>query len=354
VSETDAVNCSSQSQLKDGVTAVSIEGKVEENDFCKSVEGNKEKQVEPTRREASLSRLSKSLKNKLTNAEEENERLQRQLECRSSKILKNKLHNAEEENESLQMQLDAALKQLANVSAASEIQGSRRLELPQLKLCSLSAFSTRSDSKSSMCSFGSLSLSSASSQEDCCDVRSARLASGSSWPVLPSSTFCDGTDASAETHCDTAASLQQACPAVDVERATMRQADQEARCVEECVRLREALEKSTQAWHHERGCLKAQHSEELFALQQEREALRHEIALLQAKCQEWQQTHDVDNDVAMQLIKRGLSQQMYSDLSVADREWLLQAATEADALQQKKGTSTQEPEAEISPTSFTG
>jgi hypothetical protein len=117
----------------------------------------KEEQAEPTGQDVSKASLSKMLKSKLTNAEEENERLRVQLDAAMataegkvdgstfwankegnqakeahlaptgqdisktslSKMLKMKLTNAEEENERLQAHLDAVLKELAIAQEAT-------------------------------------------------------------------------------------------------------------------------------------------------------------------------------------------------------------------------------------------
>jgi len=197
-------------------------------------------------------------------------------------MLKSKLTSAEEENEQLREQLDAALKQMANAPAASVPQGlqdRRRLELPTLQF-----FRARVRSEDEPTD-DFLTLSP-------CSIHG-----------LPSSTFSDGPTSSDGISAPMKfKSFQREC-------AALRQhADQDGEDQEE----EQDEEEAADGKEEQGGMVKwlahmrtlTQDDEELLARQQEREALRSENTLLEAKCDECRLTDDaLSMQVAMEPAK---------------------------------------------------
>jgi len=164
-----------------------------------------------------------------------------------SNTLTSKLTDTEEDNGSLRVQLGPASKQLKSVSAA------KALDFDHLGFDDAEDFERE-------CSFETFL-----SHDSTDDSTYATFASE----------IC-----TQELHRDTEDSLQQERLALNVDRAPMQQAQQDAPYVDVCIiaqeenkRLRDKFEEARMDWHQARSRLTVQHIEESVALQEQRDPL---------------------------------------------------------------------------------
>jgi hypothetical protein len=262
-----------------------------------------------------------------------------------SKMLKNKLTNAEEDNERLEAQLRATMKQLESLSTAKAVDFEAPFptvadaEISQIGQSEPEPVSLQSAQQ--LVDLNSPFFPCSETHWDDLDAEFTFLSDDSDDEICEGSFHSEGSTQDPDSPrkgskgfcADTEASLQEECAALK-EQARMQQAEQEGwffdvafSAQKECDRVRDQLEKASEAWNDERRWLTARHNEELVAWQeldadlaQQNANLRAVLAEKHETVQQVQPTKQVEPPAKQVASKRTLSNMLKVKLTNAEEE----------------------------------